>query len=117
MKPDNFTKDSDWDNWSQTFISYLGYIPGITELPLNYVIRDEAEAKSVPPGDTVEYFTAVAPLEGKSFDSDSLQVFTSLIQCISKNTDAMSIVKALGCLLYTSPSPRDKRQSRMPSSA
>ena len=24
---------------------------------------------------------------------------------------------AKGCLLYTSPSPRDKRQSRMPSSA
>ena len=27
------------------------------------------------------------------------------------------IPKLLGCLLYTSPSPRDKRQSRMPSSA
>ena len=26
-------------------------------------------------------------------------------------------VECLGCLLYTSPSPRDKRQSRMPSSA
>ena len=26
-------------------------------------------------------------------------------------------VKIIGCLLYTSPSPRDKRQSRMPSSA
>ena len=25
--------------------------------------------------------------------------------------------KACSCLLYTSPSPRDKRQSRMPSSA
>ena len=25
--------------------------------------------------------------------------------------------QASGCLLYTSPSPRDKRQSRMPSSA
>ena len=25
--------------------------------------------------------------------------------------------QALDCLLYTSPSPRDKRQSRMPSSA
>ena len=24
---------------------------------------------------------------------------------------------SVGCLLYTSPSPRDKRQSRMPSSA
>ena len=28
-----------------------------------------------------------------------------------------SIAIALSCLLYTSPSPRDKRQSRMPSSA
>ena len=26
-------------------------------------------------------------------------------------------IKVEGCLLYTSPSPRDKRQSRMPSSA
>ena len=29
----------------------------------------------------------------------------------------MSIVQEQSCLLYTSPSPRDKRQSRMPSSA
>ena len=27
------------------------------------------------------------------------------------------LAKDRGCLLYTSPSPRDKRQSRMPSSA
>ena len=27
------------------------------------------------------------------------------------------IGEGTGCLLYTSPSPRDKRQSRMPSSA
>ena len=27
------------------------------------------------------------------------------------------IEEAIDCLLYTSPSPRDKRQSRMPSSA
>ena len=28
-----------------------------------------------------------------------------------------AVLEYLGCLLYTSPSPRDKRQSRMPSSA
>ena len=28
-----------------------------------------------------------------------------------------SITKGLGCLLYTSPSPRDRQKSRMPSSA
>ena len=39
------------------------------------------------------------------------------------NTESMrtaftvSVDLAQGCLLYTSPSPRDKRQSRMPSSA
>ena len=29
----------------------------------------------------------------------------------------VTVVKVNTCLLYTSPSPRDKRQSRMPSSA
>ena len=32
-------------------------------------------------------------------------------------TVAMACAQALGCLLYTSPSPRDQRGSRMPSSA
>ena len=36
----------------------------------------------------------------------SLRVFKNAVDSLSK-----------GCLLYTSPSPRDKRQSRMPSSA
>ena len=31
--------------------------------------------------------------------------------------DRWSVAELLDCLLYTSPSPRDKRQSRMPSSA
>ena len=35
-----------------------------------------------------------------------------------KEKDYLNIFKTLHvCLLYTSPSPRDKRQSRMPSSA
>ena len=35
----------------------------------------------------------------------------------NKPIGALCIAPALICLLYTSPSPRDKRQSRMPSSA
>ena len=31
--------------------------------------------------------------------------------------DARAIVLSMGCLLYTSPSPRDRQRSRMPSSA
>ena len=38
--------------------------------------------------------------------------------CIEVNGQAYAFPKQyMSCLLYTSPSPRDKRQSRMPSSA
>ena len=39
-----------------------------------------------------------------------------LIRRIGKKADEL-LDKEYDCLLYTSPSPRDKRQSRMPSSA
>ena len=38
------------------------------------------------------------------------------IDTLINNAGAL-VNKPLSCLLYTSPSPRDKRQSRMPSSA
>ena len=34
-----------------------------------------------------------------------------------RRESSLSVAKSCSCLLYTSPSPRDKRQSRMPSSA
>ena len=40
------------------------------------------------------------------------RVALQIINDAEKNGDLIK-----GCLLYTSPSPRDKRQSRMPSSA
>ena len=36
---------------------------------------------------------------------------------IDTTDSSYSVLANTGCLLYTSPSPRDKRQSRMPSSA
>ena len=36
---------------------------------------------------------------------------------VAEKTESCQSTGCLGCLLYTSPSPRDKRQSRMPSSA
>ena len=56
----------------------------------------------------------------------SILVITSLMQNLAKAEVAMIGVvdgmvcmacQAKVCLLYTSPGPRDKRQSRMPSSA
>ena len=41
----------------------------------------------------------------------------TIINDISNNIEDDLIAYDIGCLLYTSPSPRDKRQARMPSSA
>ena len=42
---------------------------------------------------------------------------TSLSRTLKTMEDYKLIERVPNCLLYTSPSPRDKRQSRMPSSA
>ena len=42
---------------------------------------------------------------------------TNTPDVLTETTADLAWALILGCLLYTSPSPRDKRQSRMPSSA
>ena len=44
-------------------------------------------------------------------------VVLNKVDMIPETKRAATIEKVRLCLLYTSPSPRDKRQSRMPSSA
>ena len=48
-------------------------------------------------------------LRGQGFDATQAT--------ISRDLDDLGAVKVRGCLLYTSPSPRDGLLSRMPSSA
>ena len=65
---------------------------------------------------------------GRSFDVMELEAqlgrgtFEALLICHNETSsgitqDAVALAQLCNCLLYTSPSPRDKRQSRMPSSA
>ena len=60
----------------------------------------------------------IATLIGGSAAAASASVFNSIfdrdIDARMARTETRPLVT---CLLYTSPSPRDKRQSRMPSSA
>ena len=57
-------------------------------------------------------FQAILPLRGKI-----LNVQKAMEHRIYENEEIKNMFTALGCLLYTSPSPRDQRGSRMPSSA
>ena len=53
-----------------------------------------------------------------SFSTSLEYIFRVVVHVpVSDAKDIFSVYRYLPCLLYTSPSPRDKRQSRMPSSA
>ena len=55
--------------------------------------------------------------EGKPLQYTDLNEITSKTFQIKYDDKVSSVAKSLFCLLYTSPSPRDQRGSRMPSSA
>ena len=66
-----------------------------------------------------EYSRKVIPfIKSEYFESRTEKViFEEITQFIVKYGSSITIEALNICLLYTSPSPRDKRQSRMPSSA
>ena len=51
------------------------------------------------------------------FDISELEAITHELLELGLSETEIRKVMGGNCLLYTSPSPRDKRQSRMPSSA
>ena len=52
-----------------------------------------------------------------AFDEAGCVVVTGLLEDDTRTAIRSDLAPHMACLLYTSPSPRDKRQSRMPSSA
>jgi hypothetical protein len=48
--PGKFKDERKWPDWSKAFINLLSVIPGVTRIPLAYVVRDEEE-----PDDEAEY--------------------------------------------------------------
>ena len=63
------------------------------------------------------YVDATCPLVSKVHrEAENLHKAGSHILLIGHKNHP-EVIGTIGCLLYTSPSPRDKRQSRMPSSA
>ena len=69
---------------------------------------------------TVIYPGSFDPLTNGHLDvvERASKLFDRVIVAVAANADKQPMfTQSERCLLYTSPSPRDKRQSRMPSSA
>ena len=84
---------------SDDSIAVISELVGITEVQVKSVSTFYSMYKQEPTG---KYLLSVC----KSISCE-----------INNSKEIIDVVKDFTCLLYTSPSPRDKRQSRMPSSA
>ena len=62
-------------------------------------------------------FTAETGIKVNTVKAKADALITRIQKEGDKSPADLFIAADVGCLLYTSPSPRDKRQSRMPSSA
>ena len=83
------------------YINYVNNIPEYTVTQLNRSIKELLEEK-------FDYIKLIGE-SGPITIANSGHVYFS----IKENDEVISCI----CLLYTSPSPRDRQKSRMPSSA
>ena len=89
-----------------------GYIGKIELITMSEVLRREFDLKQTDLNDLFDEISRSRPDEG------GLHKITRTICETWGNAKRMKLLENLWiCLLYTSPSPRDQRGSRMPSSA
>ena len=81
----------------------------------NHHLSDIRYADALPVGSIVGVYVDKASAQG----DDHIALTSSSSNKVADNYPGYlyCVGQSLSCLLYTSPSPRDKRQSRMPSSA
>ena len=96
--------------------------PGAAELRLVAEVREVVFGASVVgTGEVQERPGMTEQIEGDVAERDILFEFgragDPLAELLREDQGVVAEPEGVLCLLYTSPSPRDKRQSRMPSSA
>jgi hypothetical protein len=78
--PGKFKDERKWPEWEKSFINYLSVIPGVSGIPLSYIVRDEEF-----PVEGLEYATFNdrmvnrAPLTGQYYIADARRVHNLLV--------------------------------------
>ena len=81
-------------------------------------LKEAMKAKEKERTGTIRMLLAAiqtAETEGSKHEVDDAEIQKIIAREIKKRRESADIYKT--CLLYTSPSPRDRQKSRMPSSA
>ena len=93
--PGKFKDEKKWPEWEPAFCNYLSTIPGVSGVPLSYVVRE----KDTPDPDAVyesfnEQAVACSPLTGAVFQADAWKVH-QLIKSFLQTETAKQWVKPI----------------------
>ena len=93
-KPQKFTEQIQLMDWEPTLVNYLRQIPGMTGIPLSYVIRRQAVPPAAPfVGNVLQHYVAHAPLVGDVYEHDTLDVHTLILTFLTEYPEVESIVR------------------------
>ena len=90
---------------------FMKYVLSFVMLMSFSVIAQDSEYKYEPEGNAAEYYIGHYK---QGADLDDLIAWYGKFAAWAEDKD---VYDEMTCLLYTSPSPRDRQKSRMPSSA
>ena len=86
--PKNFTDKMKWQDWKNTFLSFLRTQPGRFGVPLSYICRDNENPLVRVNADFLDDYVDQAPLNGDGYIMDNLKVHTLLRRLVTDHTVA-----------------------------
>ena len=80
VEPGKFKDERKWPEWEKAFANYLAVIPGVTGIPLSYVIREhDAPENRREYSSLTDRMIARASLQGQFFVADAKRVHNLLL--------------------------------------
>jgi hypothetical protein len=87
--PGKFKDERKWPEWEKAFINYLSVIPGVSGIPLSYVVRDMEDP--IPGAEYLTFNERMinrAPLTGQYYIADTRRVHNLLVGLLQgENTE------------------------------
>ena len=93
-RPDKFTEDMLWEEWQPNIVHYLQMIPGVTGIPLSYVVWASNNPDPITHNNFRDEYISMARLAGPAYKEDRATVYVILTDLVLGYTRARGAILA-----------------------